>query len=93
MFIFVGVSHLGLVCAKLPKGIVHLNLSHCGLTSKGVNGLATSLSLNPATPSTLSYLNLSGNNLKDEINVSFGSIFIMYAEVPSHTLKIPLDKV
>ncbi|KAK6644485.1 hypothetical protein RUM43_000752 [Polyplax serrata] len=63
-----GASHLSVLCSKLPKGLVHLNLSHCGLTSKGVNNLAHSLTLNKAIPSTLSHLNLSGNNLKEEMN-------------------------
>lgn len=54
----------------MPKGLIHLNLSHCGLSSKGVNQLAHALSLNKIMPSTLTYLNLSGNNLKEEINVS-----------------------
>lgn len=56
--------------AKVPKGLVHLNLSHCGLTSKGVNQLAHALSLNKLMPNTLTYLNLSGNNLKEDVNVS-----------------------
>lgn len=69
-FILSGTVHLGNAFSKLPKGLVHLNLSHCGLTSKGVNQLAHALTLNKVMPSTLSYLNLSGNNLKEEINVS-----------------------
>lgn len=68
--IFLGTVHLGNAFSKLPKGLIHLNLSHCGLTSKGVNQLAHALTLNKAMPSTLSYLNLSGNNLKEEMNVS-----------------------
>lgn len=64
-----GAVHLSIPCSKLPKGLVHLNLSHCGLTSKGVNQLAHSLTLNKAILSTLSHLNLSENNLKEEINV------------------------
>jgi Ran GTPase-activating protein (RanGAP) involved in mRNA processing and transport len=68
---FAGASHLSSPLAKVPKGLIHLNLSHCGLSSKGVNQLAHALSLNKFMPSTLTYLNLSGNNLKEEINVSF----------------------
>lgn len=63
-----GASHLSSPLAKVPKGLIHLNLSHCGLSSKGVNQLAHALSLNKFMPSTLTYLNLSGNNLKEEIN-------------------------
>jgi len=66
-----GASHLSSPLAKVPKGLIHLNLSHCGLSSKGVNQLAHALSLNKFMPSTLTYLNLSGNNLKEEINVRF----------------------
>ncbi|XP_023724032.1 F-actin-uncapping protein LRRC16A isoform X2 [Cryptotermes secundus] len=63
-----GANHLSSPLAKVPKGLIHLNLSHCGLSSKGVNQLAHALSLNKIMPSTLTYLNLSGNNLKEEIN-------------------------
>jgi hypothetical protein len=71
MLLFTGASHLSSPLAKVPKGLIHLNLSHCGLSSKGVNQLAHALSLNKFMPSTLTYLNLSDNNLKEEINVSF----------------------
>ncbi|GLH15724.1 Leucine-rich repeat-containing protein 16A [Gryllus bimaculatus] len=63
-----GANHLSSPLARLPKGLVHLNLSHCSLSSKGVNQLAHSLFLNQSMPNTLTYLNLSGNNLKEEIN-------------------------
>ncbi|KAK4872636.1 hypothetical protein RN001_014665 [Aquatica leii] len=53
---------------RLNKGLVHLNLSHCGLTSKGVNQLAHALTANNNVYTTLTYLSLSGNNLKDDIN-------------------------
>ncbi|XP_075224401.1 capping protein regulator and myosin 1 linker 1 leucine rich repeat protein [Lycorma delicatula] len=63
-----GATHLSSPLAKVPKGLIHLNLSHCGLTSKGVNQLAHALSLNKLMPNTLTYLNLSGNNLKEDVN-------------------------
>lgn len=63
-----GGTHLSTPLSKVPKGLIHLNLAHCGLTSKGVNQLAHALSLNKLMPNTLTYLNLSGNNLKDDIN-------------------------
>ncbi|XP_039285032.1 F-actin-uncapping protein LRRC16A isoform X2 [Nilaparvata lugens] len=63
-----GGTHLSSPLAKAQKGLVHLNLSHCGLTSKGVNQLAHALSLNKPMPNTLTYLNLSGNNLKEDVN-------------------------
>ena len=55
---------------KLPKGLQKLNLSHCGLTGKGVSQVAQALSLNRSMPTSLQYLNLSENTLKDDINVS-----------------------
>lgn len=64
--------------SRLNKGLVHLNLSHCGLTSKGVNQLAHSLYGANNIYSTLTYLNLSGNNLKDDIGVSFNSVFTFF---------------
>ncbi|KAL1129094.1 hypothetical protein AAG570_013625 [Ranatra chinensis] len=48
------------------KGIIHLNLSHCGLTPKGIAQLTQCLTT--LRPQTLTYLNLSGNSIKDEIN-------------------------
>lgn len=56
--------------AKVPKGLVHLNLSYCGLTSKGVNQLANALAVNKFMPNTLTYLNLSNNSLKEDVTVS-----------------------
>lgn len=56
--------------AKLSKGLCKLSLAHCGLTAKGVNQIAHSLSLNQTIANSLTYLDLSGNNLKDDINVS-----------------------
>ncbi|XP_066998308.2 F-actin-uncapping protein LRRC16A isoform X2 [Anabrus simplex] len=63
-----GANHLSSPLARVPKGLKHLNLAHCGLSSKGVNQLAHALSLNKCMPNTLTYLNISGNNLKEEIN-------------------------
>nr|CAD7434185.1 unnamed protein product [Timema monikensis] len=63
-----GANHLSNPLARVPKGLVHLSLGHCGLSSKGVNQLAHALSLNKFMPNSLTYLNLSGNNLRDDIN-------------------------
>uniref|UniRef100_A0A1B6IVX5 CARMIL pleckstrin homology domain-containing protein n=1 Tax=Homalodisca liturata TaxID=320908 RepID=A0A1B6IVX5_9HEMI len=63
-----GASHLSTPLSKVSKGLIHLNVSHCSLTSKGVNQLAHALSLNKLMPNTLTYLNLSGNNLKEDVN-------------------------
>lgn len=68
-FVPTGAIHLNKPIARVPKGLVHLNLAHCGLTSKGVNNMAAALSQNKTMHTTLTYLNLCGNNLKDEINV------------------------
>lgn len=65
-----GAIYLAGCITKLNKGLVHLNLSHCGLTSKGVNQLSQALLSNGSMFTTLNYLNLSGNNLKDDIGVS-----------------------
>jgi len=55
---------------KLHKGLNHLNLSRTGVTSKGVSDLSDALSLNKTMPLSLTYLNLSDNVLKDDVNVS-----------------------
>lgn len=65
-----GAVHLAGPIAKITKGLCKLCLSHCGLTSKGINQIAHSLSLNQSISSSLTYLDLSGNNLKDDITVS-----------------------
>ncbi|CAG9816136.1 unnamed protein product [Phaedon cochleariae] len=62
-----GATYLGNCIPKLNKGLVHLNLSHCGLSSKGVNNLFSALCNNSSSLTTLTFLNLSGNNLKDDI--------------------------
>ncbi|CAH1728951.1 unnamed protein product [Chironomus riparius] len=62
-----GAVHLAGPIAKITKGLCKLCLSHCGLTSKGINQIAHSLSLNQSISSSLTYLDLSGNNLKDDI--------------------------
>ncbi|XP_012283154.1 F-actin-uncapping protein LRRC16A isoform X2 [Orussus abietinus] len=63
-----GATHLSGPIGKLPKGLQKLNLAHCGLTGKGVGQIAHALSLNRSMPTSLQYLNLSGNTLKDDIN-------------------------
>ncbi|XP_055687303.1 F-actin-uncapping protein LRRC16A isoform X3 [Lutzomyia longipalpis] len=63
-----GAIHLAGPIAKVSKGLCKLSLSHCGLTAKGVNQIAHSLSLNQSISNSLTYLDLSGNNLKDDIN-------------------------
>jgi hypothetical protein len=70
-----GVGHLSHVFARLPTGLVKLNLSFCGLTCKGVNQLSHALLSNANMSSTLAHLDLSGNNLKEDLNVYFHSNF------------------
>ena len=67
--IFKGPTHTAGPIGKLPKGLQKLNLARCGLTGKGINQIAHALSLNRNMPTTLQYLNLAENNLKDDINV------------------------
>ncbi|XP_062707833.1 F-actin-uncapping protein LRRC16A isoform X11 [Aedes albopictus] len=63
-----GAGHFAGPIAKISKGVSKLSLSHCGLTSKGVNQIAQSLSLNQNVSNSLVFLDLSGNNLKDDVN-------------------------
>ncbi|KAL3185119.1 hypothetical protein MRX96_030999 [Rhipicephalus microplus] len=63
-----GVGQLCVPLGKLHKGLSYLNLAHTGITAKGVNTLAHALSLNRSMPSNLTYLNLSDNVFKDDIN-------------------------
>lgn len=71
MALILGANYLSNCITHLNKGPVYLNLSHCGLTAKGVNQLSQSLIAKTSAYTTLTYLNLSGNSLKDDISVSF----------------------
>lgn len=70
MHFYLGASYLSQCINRLSKGVVHINVSHCGLSSKGVNNMSNALCSNPTNFNTLTYLNLSGNSLKDDISVS-----------------------
>ncbi|CAG2100187.1 unnamed protein product [Medioppia subpectinata] len=61
-------SSLNSLAIKLNKGLTHLNLSHTSITCKGVSELSDSLSINNSISSSLTYLNLSDNVLKDDVN-------------------------
>uniref|UniRef100_A0AAG5D3H5 CARMIL C-terminal domain-containing protein n=1 Tax=Anopheles atroparvus TaxID=41427 RepID=A0AAG5D3H5_ANOAO len=63
-----GATHLAGPIAKMSKSFSKLALAHCGLTAKGANQVAHSLSLNQNISSSLTYLDLSGNILKDDVN-------------------------
>ncbi|KQS70928.1 F-actin-uncapping protein LRRC16A isoform X1 [Drosophila erecta] len=62
-----GAIHLAGPIAKVSKGLCKLALAHCGLTSKGVNQMSHSLTLNQSISNSLTHLDLSGNSLKDDI--------------------------
>lgn len=64
-----GATHLSSMLTKAQRGLVRLSLSHCGLTGKGVAQIGHALSGNKFMASTLTYLDLSNNAAKDEINV------------------------
>ncbi|XP_052861645.1 F-actin-uncapping protein LRRC16A [Anopheles cruzii] len=63
-----GATHLAGPIAKMSKGFSKLALAQCGLSAKGANQIAHSLSLNQTISSSLTYLDLSGNVLKDDVN-------------------------
>lgn len=74
--------------ANNPDGLKYIALSQCGLTGKTVTYLATMLNDNPCHLSTLSHLDLSQNNLKDDVHVSSHKPFFFYTSL--HQLKITL---
>nr|XP_045600771.1 F-actin-uncapping protein LRRC16A-like isoform X17 [Procambarus clarkii] len=63
-----GAIHISNPIGRQAKGLSHLNLSQCGLTGKGVNMLAHSLSVNKYMCQTLTFLSLAGNSLRDDVN-------------------------
>ena len=90
-----GVIPLGQVMAKLPKGMHHLNLSHCSLSTKGLNSLSQSLANNRMNTSTLTYLNLCGNTLKDDLHClnAFLAQPNVLAILDLSSTEIPLDQL
>ena len=74
---YIGAIHLSNPLAKLCRGPVWLNLSSCGLSAKGAAQIAHALAINKCAPNSLTHLNLSGNSLKDDINVS-QTLFILH---------------
>ena len=61
-----GLIPVAAIMSKIPKGMHHLNLSHCSLTSRSITNLCQSLITNRLNTSSLTYLNLCGNTLKDD---------------------------
>ncbi|XP_045451014.1 F-actin-uncapping protein LRRC16A [Melitaea cinxia] len=51
-----------------PDGLRHVALAQCGLTGKAVAHLAAMLNDSPAHLATLAHLDLSHNNLKDDVH-------------------------
>merc|ERR1719410_2806020 len=62
-----GLISIANVLAHFPRGTRHINLAHRTLTGKGVNNLCQSLITNKLSLNSLTYLNLAGNCLKEEV--------------------------
>lgn len=63
-----GLSQLAAAISHFPRGTRHINLAHCALTGRAVNSLASALVTNKLSLNSLSYLNLSGNSLREEVS-------------------------
>jgi len=68
-----GLSSLANAISHFPRGTRHINLAHCTLSGKGVNNLCQAMITNKLSLNSLTYLNLAGNCLKEEVSslVSF----------------------
>jgi hypothetical protein len=53
-----GLGPLSAALSHFPRGPRHINLAHCLLTGKAVNGLAAALVTNKLSLNSLTYLNL-----------------------------------
>lgn len=62
-----GLSPLSTAISHFPRGPRHLNLSHCTVTGKATNALAQALITNKLSLNSLTYLNLSGNSLREDV--------------------------
>ncbi|QQP32283.1 Uncharacterized protein FKW44_024178, partial [Caligus rogercresseyi] len=60
-----GLLALSQSVSKLPRGLHHVNLSHCSLSSKGITAFAGALAHHRLNAGSLTYLNLCGNSLKE----------------------------
>lgn len=63
-----GLASLAQVFSHLPRGTRHLNLAHTGLSGRGVNSVCGALITNKLSLNSLTYLNLAGNILKEEVS-------------------------
>ncbi|KAG7296191.1 hypothetical protein JYU34_021292 [Plutella xylostella] len=68
--------------AQNPDGLRSISLSQCGVTGKTVSHLATILNDNVCHLSTLSHLDLSHNNLKDDVHTLYN--FLAQPNVLTH---------
>ena len=62
-----GMTPISTAISHFPRGLRHLNLSHCSLSGKAVNPLCQSLVTNKLSLNSLTYLNLSGNTLREDV--------------------------
>eukprot|EP00090_Calanus_glacialis_P000689 TRINITY_DN10463_c0_g1_i2.p1 TRINITY_DN10463_c0_g1~~TRINITY_DN10463_c0_g1_i2.p1 ORF type:complete len:1522 (-),score=274.97 TRINITY_DN10463_c0_g1_i2:738-5303(-) len=62
-----GLANISNVLSHFPRGTKHINLAHCTLTGKGINALTQALVTNKLSLNSLTYLNLAGNNLREEV--------------------------
>ena len=84
-----GVTLLSTAISKLPKGLVHLNLSQTGMTSRGVNKLSEALCANQHVRDTLTHFDLSNNSLKgEEVTVSDSCDIILACHMIHHDFRL-----
>jgi Ran GTPase-activating protein (RanGAP) involved in mRNA processing and transport len=60
-----GLLQLCHAIKSFNHALIHLNLSNCALTSKGISYLMTALEFNWGVSLSIEYLNLSNNKLDD----------------------------
>lgn len=64
-----GLTSLSTALSHFPRGPRHLNLAHCTLSGKATNTLAQALITNKLSLNSLTYLNLSGNSLREDVQI------------------------
>ena len=63
-----GMAPISAAISHFPRGLRHLNLSHCSLSGKqAVNNLCQALVTNKLSLNSLTYLNLSGNTIREDV--------------------------
>jgi Ran GTPase-activating protein (RanGAP) involved in mRNA processing and transport len=81
-YTILGAVHLSAAVAKINKGFTELKLANCGFSAKGTAQLFHSMLLNQNNFNTLTKIDLSGNNLKDDINVRcFSRHWCLYGQM------------